>query len=105
MRISRWSVVRTLFIILVGLAQGVVCFAQQTSVSGVVTDESKSVVPGVTITATSASTGRQFIDTTSEKGEYRLEGLPAGLYNVTADLPGFAPTLLKDLDLLVGQNA
>lgn len=80
-------------------------FAQQTTVSGVATDESKAVIPGVTVTAVETGTGRSFMSVTGEHGEYRLEGLPAGRYNISAELPGFAPTLFKDVELLVGQNA
>lgn len=104
MRIGNY-VVRTLLIAGVLLGHHAVCFAQQTSVSGVVADESKAVVPGVTVTATNTSTGRAFSDTTTERGEYRLNGLPAGRYDLMAELTGFAPTLVKDIELLVGQNA
>lgn len=80
-------------------------FAQETSLSGTVMDESKSVLPGVSITATDIKTGRQFTDVSSERGEYRLMGLQASHYEVRSELEGFAPTIVKDVELLVGQNA
>src|SRR6202035_1434826 len=72
---------------------------------GSIVDESKGVLPGVTVTATELDTGRQFTDVTTERGEYRLAGLPAGRYDLQADLTGFAPTLVKGIELLVGQHA
>ncbi len=46
-------------------------FAQQNaSVSGVVTDESKGVLPGVTVTATNLDSGRVSATVTDAKGEY-----------------------------------
>src|SRR5262245_34240900 len=79
--------------------------AQEATVAGTVIDESKSVLPGATVTATSLATGRQFSDVTSPQGAYRLVGVPAGRYKLQAELPGFAPTVLPDIELLVGQNA
>lgn len=78
--------------------------AQQASVVGTVTDDSKAVLPGVAITATSLDNGRQFSSLSDDRGEYRLNGLPAGRYDLQADLPGFASTQVKDFELLVGQN-
>jgi hypothetical protein len=80
-------------------------FAQEASIGGTAADESKAVIPGVSVTATSLETGRQFKDVTSEQGEYRLVGLPAGAYKLQAELPGFATTVLQNVALLVGQHA
>jgi len=87
------------------LACPAIAFTQETALSGAVTDESKAVLPGATITATNASTGRQFTDVTTAAGEYRLVGLPAGRYDLRAELDGFAPTLFTGIELLVGQDA
>jgi hypothetical protein len=79
--------------------------AQEATVVGTVADEQKAVIPGVTVTATSLTTGRVFSVVTALEGDYRLVGLPAGRYRVEAALAGFAPTIVPDLELLVGQNA
>lgn len=79
--------------------------AQQASIVGTIVDESKAVLPGVTVTVTQVDTGRQFMNISNENGGYRMVGLPAGRYDVQADLPGFAATVLKGIELLVGQNA
>jgi hypothetical protein len=79
-------------------------FAQEATVSGGVVDESGGVLPGVTVVATDVSTGRKYVAVTADRGEYRL-GLPAGRYNIQAELPGFATVLVSGIELLVGQNA
>ena len=53
-------------------------FAQDASVVGTVADESKAVLPGVTMTATHVASGRTYTYVTNERGEYRLLGLGPG---------------------------
>jgi hypothetical protein len=79
--------------------------AQNVSVVGTVADETKSVLPGVTVTAVDLDTGRQFSAVTDVKGEYRLLNVPAGNYKLQAELSGFATVVLAKVELLVGQNA
>jgi len=59
------------------------------SISGVVTDPSGAVVPGVTVVATSASTNVQSRAVTDSKGFYRFPTLSVDTYNVTASQQGF----------------
>jgi hypothetical protein len=78
--------------------------AQEGSIIGAVTDDTKAVLPGVMVTATSLGTGRTLTATTNERGEYRIPGVPAGRYKVQAELSGFSTVVVPDLELLVGQN-
>src|SRR6185436_13860953 len=78
-------------------------YAQEASVSGIVTDSTGGVLPGVTITALHQATGNTFVAVTDERGAYRLP-VRIGAYRVTAELPGFA-TVARALELLVGQDA
>ena len=80
-------------------------FAQvEAMIVGTALDESKAVLPGVTITATGVGTGRVFVDVTNARGEYRLVGMQAGKYRVQAELAGFAQSVLPEVELLVGQT-
>jgi hypothetical protein len=90
------------------LLLGLVCapaFAQVATITGTVTDETKAVLPGVTITATNLATGGQTAGVADERGEFRLLNLPPGQYRVQAELSGFSTVLLSSIELLVGQNA
>jgi hypothetical protein len=78
--------------------------AQQATIVGTVTDESKAVLPGVTITATEVLKGTQVVVVSDTRGEYRLLQLTPGVYKVQADLQGFAGTIIEKIQLLVGQN-
>src|SRR5579864_7918265 len=75
------------------------------TVNGTVTDESKAVLPGVTVTATDKETGRKYVAVTDGRGAYQLALLPPGTYQVQADLAGFAGAEVPTVELLVGQQA
>src|SRR5215208_137322 len=57
-------------------------FAQEALLTGLVSDETKATLPGVTVTATQVDTGRVITAVSDERGEYRLRGLPAGRYQL-----------------------
>jgi len=78
---------------------------QNATISGVVTDESKGVLPGVTVTATDLGTGRVATAVTDAQGDYQIRNLPPGRYSVTAELSGFGTATLPVLEVRVGQNA
>ena len=99
MRTRCIAVVMGLLLVLASAAS-----AQEVVVVGVVTDASKAVLPGVTVTAVALETGRQFTGVSNENGEYRLRGLAAGRYKVQAELSGFSTIVVPDIELLVGQN-
>ncbi len=75
------------------------------TVSGVLTDPSKALLPGATITATDAGTGRQYVAASDDRGEYRILNITPGTYDLQAELSGFATVKIANVELLVGQNA
>ena len=95
--------VATCVLILLALAAST-AHAQDATISGSVVDESKAVLPGVNVTATERSTGRQYIAVSNERGEYRMPSVAPGSYSIQAELPGFATATIPAVDLLVGQN-
>ena len=65
--------------------------AQDATITGVVTDASGAVLPGVTVEATSdALTERVRSVVTDGTGQYRIVALPPGRYALTYVLPGFS---------------
>jgi hypothetical protein len=91
-----------LFIVFAFLAPA--AHAQDATVAGTVVDDSKAIMPGVTITAADQATGRQFVAVTGGQGEFRLPGMAPGRYQIQAELAGFASSTVQ-VELLVGQNA
>src|SRR4029450_10107696 len=84
---------------------GSVVSPQQASIVGTAVDDTKAVLPGVSVTATDQAAGRQIVAITNERGESRLLNVPPGRYTVQAELAGFSSVVLRDVELLVGQNA
>ena len=61
------------------------------------------VVPGVTVVAKEAATGRTFEAVSGGDGRYQVAALAAGTYTVTASLTGFKTAEVKDVRLAPGQ--
>lgn len=85
-KLKAWS------LILVALFAGVAAASAQMAggnLEGTVVDERGTALPGVTITATNTSTGASRAAISDEVGNFRMPSLPAGSYDVTAELSGF----------------
>lgn len=80
--------------------------AQQatTSLNGVVTDPSGSVLPGAKITITREATGQALTAATNARGEYQFSQLAPGTWTVTVVVSGFA-NQSKVGNLLVSEPA
>ena len=73
------------------------------TITGVVSDDSRAVLPEVTITITSpALPGGPVTRVTNEQGAYRFSSLPPGAYEMVVGQPGFATHVEKDLWVTVG---
>ncbi|MCY4122734.1 MAG: TonB-dependent receptor [Acidobacteria bacterium] len=75
----------------------------QGALSGIVTDETDAVLPGVTVTALHVETNTPTVAITDGAGQYNLAALRVGEYAVTADLPGFTVVTQESLVIGVGQ--
>jgi hypothetical protein len=75
------------------------------SISGTVSDETKAVMPGVTITVKNTETGLERTQVSDEQGRYRVLNLNPGSYTVTAELTGFAPVVRQDITVAIGKDA
>jgi carboxypeptidase family protein/TonB-dependent receptor-like protein len=104
----RLSTLATLgsFLLALATAPSAARAAQATTgtIAGAVTDESKAVLPGVTIVVRNMETGatRQLV--TDERGGFRALNLPPGIYSVTAELSGFTTAKRENLGLEIGRE-
>lgn len=82
-----------------------VAFSQATSgVTGVVSDSSGKVVPGVTVTLTDTKTERSFTSTTNDEGSYSFNNVPPGEgYKLTFAVQGFQTYALSNVTLGVAK--
>ncbi|PYS06706.1 MAG: TonB-dependent receptor, partial [Acidobacteria bacterium] len=79
--------------------------AQSTAqISGVVTDQSGAILPGVEVKVTQTDTGITRSAVTNETGLYILPNLPIGPYRLEAALPGFRSYVQTGIVLQVGSN-
>src|SRR3954447_13173744 len=88
-----------------GLTAGVHAQGNTAAVHGTIVDESKAVLPGVTVTAGDLDTGRRYTSVSDERGTFEIVSLPPGVYKVQAELSGFRVGEVARVELLVGQNA
>jgi hypothetical protein len=68
-------------------------------VGGTVSDPSKALIPGVTVTATNTGTNIANSTVTNESGAYQFPALQPGTYKVSAELPGFQTQTFTDVTL------
>src|SRR5262245_29641666 len=106
MRLHHRAVLCILFLVLIPLAVPRPARAQATTgtISGIVTDESKAVLPGVTVQVRNTETGATRALVTDERGGFRALNLPPGIYSVTAELQGFTPAKRENLLLEIGRD-
>ena len=74
------------------------------SISGTVIDETKAVMPGVTITARNVETGLERTQVTDGDGRYRVLNLTPGTYTVTAELQGFSTVRRENLVVAINRD-
>jgi hypothetical protein len=81
-------------------------FAQRANatVRGTVTDATKGVVPGATVTIKNDDTGLTRTTTTNEAGLYSFPELPVGKYTIQFELSGFKTTVRSNVTLNVADD-
>lgn len=75
----------------------------QAGLAGVVRDQAGGMVPGVTIALTRSAGEPTRTATTNSRGEFAIEGVPAGTYELTVSQQGFRPGR-SSIDLVGGQT-
>ncbi|MBM3813849.1 MAG: hypothetical protein FJW20_19655 [Acidimicrobiia bacterium] len=75
------------------------------TISGLVMDPSGAVVPSVNVTAINTGTSARFQTVSDSTGLYALRLLPAGLYEVTAEVSGFKKYETRGIRLQVNEIA
>jgi hypothetical protein len=75
------------------------------TIQGRVTDAQGAVLPGVTVTASSASLLGVQTTVTSETGNYRFPAVPPGTYVVTYELGGFNTIRREGIQITLGFTA
>src|SRR5258705_13265032 len=69
------------------------------AISGTVTDASRAIIPGVSVSTENTQTGVSNTTITNEAGVYNFPSLQPGVYRVTAELPGFKKLINNGVNL------
>jgi iron complex outermembrane receptor protein len=70
----------------------------QRSLSGRVVDSTGGIVPAATVTATASAQNRRTV-VTDREGRYEFRDLPPGTYDLTAELFGFRPAVVRGVSV------
>ena len=102
---SRWLGVVSSLTVAVLLSSSP-AFAQRATATlrGTVTDASKAVVPGATVTVTNEETGLSRTLVTNESGSFVASDLPIGLYRAVVELAGFKTATRTGIRLRVADD-
>lgn len=93
-----------LFLTLALVSAPSVAQTQVASLTGIVTDLSRAVVPGADITIVNKDTGISYGTVSNDSGVYTAPSLNAGRYTVTVETPGFKKQEFQDVVLETGQK-
>ena len=101
----RTSVSAFLVLVIAVAPAGLRAQTVDTAIVGTVTDHSGAVIPGAKVTVTSVSTGIAKSAVTASTGEYTVNYLPPGSYNVAVAANGFTTTQQQGIVLQLSQEA
>src|SRR5438067_151809 len=84
----------------------VVAFGQSQfgSIAGSVSNEAHAPAAGITVEARSIDAGTNYKAVSSAAGEYSLEQLPAGKYEISVVQPNYRPFVHKDFVITAGRS-
>jgi hypothetical protein len=83
----------------------VIAQSERGSITGVVQDTTKAVVPGVPVKVINTATNATTHVVSSESGTYSAANLPPGLYRIEASIEGFQSAIVDDIRLTAGATA
>ncbi len=97
-----------LFLLMIGFVWGLnraEASENTATILGVVQDQTRAVLPGVSVTARNLQTNLTRSVVSDESGLYRIPLLPVGTYEVTAELAGFKKFVQTGIELTINQQA
>src|SRR5687767_10722351 len=102
---NRWLRCALAAVLLVAASAAASAQTGTASLIGEVTDAQKSVIPGATVTLSSAQTGIAQTTVTDERGAYRFANVQPGRYELKVELTGFKTSVTTGVVLQVDSTA
>ncbi len=94
----------TLILLCLSTGLGYAQFLDQGAITGVVQDQSGSVIPGAAVTLTNPDTGQVMHATTNGAGVYEFSPLPLGHYQIRVSAKGFQTVKQENISLQLGER-
>src|SRR2546425_6102251 len=85
------------------MVPGVFAQSDRGTVTGTISDATRAVIPGASVVATNNETSARYETISTETGNYTLAQLPAGVYQISVELPGFKRYVRQGINVLVAQ--
>jgi Carboxypeptidase regulatory-like domain len=82
---------------LAGTAPRLMAQASDGIIVGTITDATQATIPSAMVTATNKATGVKYTATTSVSGDFRINNVPVGTYDVDVSANGMSPAKLANL--------
>lgn len=100
-RVTVWS---SLLVAACMLGMTNIAIAQfNATIQGTVADPTGAIIPGATITATNQATNVPYTGQSTGSGNYRISGLPPGVYSVAVEAPSFSSHTDSDVRVAAEQ--
>lgn len=74
------------------------------TITGRILDPTTSAIPRATVTATNQGTGVKYSAATNEAGNFSIQQVPVGKYDVAVEAAGFRRFIQKDIEMNVAQT-
>ena len=99
--------VRVVLLAVVALAAAAPCLAQSErgSITGVVQDTTRAVLPGVSLKVINTATNATTTVFSTESGTYSAANLPPGSYRIEASIQGFQSAKVEGIRVAAGSTA
>ena len=86
------------------IVPGVFAQSDRGTITGTVADQTNAVIPGAGVVATNTETATKYETVSTETGNYTLAQLPAGVYQLSVELPGFKKYVRQGITVMVAQT-
>src|SRR5579883_1778812 len=90
---------------MIGLAPRAFAQATDGNIVGTVVDPTSAVIPNASVTATNKATGVQYTAMTNSVGEFRINNVPVGTYDVDITATGMTPKKLANVQVELNRTS